>query len=191
MRLNGVRIRGIWHTCALICIICTLWFTFIYHDKVAKSVFISALIGSILTLLLFACMKYYGATYNGPVLVLFSFTYYAGWVILYTWEQRIIKLIEQVSQNLTWIDKFIKEYRSYDEFVLKNTCSLLFGIINFSYIVKSDCLNPIMACLILIGGGLALNCLIGLRFIKYAKSVKMPFFLFIQLMGVVTILRLF
>jgi hypothetical protein len=45
--------------CALICIISTLWFTFISNDKVVKPVFISALIATILSLLLFVCMKCY------------------------------------------------------------------------------------------------------------------------------------
>jgi hypothetical protein len=118
-------------------------------------------------------MKYYGITYNGPVLVMFSFTYFTGWVILYTWQQPIINFTERVSQNLTWIDRFIEAFQSYDELVLKNTCSLLFGIINLSYLIKSGDLNLFMACLI--SCGLAFNCLIGLRLIKYAKNVKMPY----------------
>lgn len=164
---------GVWDTCALICGICVLWLTFIYNDKVVKPVFISALIGSVLILVLFICMKYYNTTYNGPVLAMFSWAYYGGWVILYTWEQPIAKFTEQVSQNLTWVDSLIGVYRSYDELVLKNACALLFGIINLCYIIKNDDFSLFMGCLI--GSGLVLNCLIGLRLIKNAKNVKMPY----------------
>jgi hypothetical protein len=46
---------------------------------------------------------------------MFSFTYFTGWVILYTWQQPIINFTKRVSQNLTWIDRFIEAFQLYDE----------------------------------------------------------------------------
>ena len=114
-----------------------------------------------------------GLAYKSPLaaLTIFNVIYCACWLIVDRYPKSIACFMERVGDTLSWIDPFIGDIPRED-LVLRNVCSFSLGLLNLTYLHTSGTTVTIFI-LFLIGFGLVLNVLIGLRLIKVSGSVKL------------------
>jgi len=150
----------------------TSWLVLFRHQEV-RSVFIIGMLSLFVVLILNLLFYLMHLTYKGPMAALFVFNiaYIACWLVFDTYPKEITRLMERVGERLFWVDPLLGDIPHMD-LALRNICSFNLGLLNLTYIHTSGGAFNIIT-LIVIGLGLLINTLIGLRLIKKSISVKL------------------
>lgn len=149
------------------------WAMLIRNDKQIQPIFIIGVFSFIVLILLHWLSISTNFMYKGtvPALLLLNTIYLLGWLMFDFKKQIITNFAEKIGEQLSWVDSLVGNMLHKDV-ALRNICSFNLGLLNLTYLHTSGGAVSIIT-LALIGLGLLLNILIGLRLIKASASVTL------------------
>lgn len=125
--------------------------------------------------LLILCIQFMsmGLAYKGPVaaFVAFNVIYGGCWLVIDRYPKTITNSMIHIGEKLSWVDPLIGNM-SHKDLALRNVCSFSLGLLNLTYVHTSGTTISVLI-LFLIGLGLVINVLIGLRLIEASASVQL------------------
>lgn len=148
------------------------WLILVQNDEV-QSVFIINVLSLIVLLVLQIQLISIGLAYSKGLsaLVIFNGVYVSCWLFFNPYAKTIRSFMEHIGEKFSWVDPLLGDM-SHNDLALRNVCSFSLSLLNLTYIHTSGGAFNIIT-LVLIGLGLLVNILIGLRLIKVSKSVKL------------------